>query len=92
MRVSEACYHSELFICKQQGKRWTFFTLRILGHPGSPCTYGSCLWENQTLGQRQLGWFYSLEGIKVILIPRVVLAVQRLPGCQFTAGLERLQL
>lgn len=32
------------------------------------------------------------RGNKVILIPRVVLAVQRLPGCQFTAGLERLQL
>lgn len=30
-------------------------SLPIWGHPGSPCTYGSCLWETGTLQQRQLG-------------------------------------
>ena len=30
MRALEACYHSELFICKQ-GKRWTFLTLCAFG-------------------------------------------------------------
>lgn len=31
MYTSEACCLSELFLCKQQGKRWTFIALCAFG-------------------------------------------------------------
>lgn len=93
MCASEACYHSELFVCKQQGKRPTFISLCPFGDTlALPVPTALAFGKLEPFSKDNSDDFIPLEGIKLILIPRVVLPVQRLPRCRLTAGLQRSQL